>query len=124
MLLGDPHVLDHERGNTSANSVLIHQDYHTSMDFARNSAVQTVMWSFVIAEGEAVPEPSLPTVRCPDFVRHLGDGARVRPSTCPLPNLNCSGPGWLITCIIQSFAFGYCVLCRSDVTIQSAIFTV
>ena len=55
----------HRKGEISEGSILTHQGYHTSMNYARNSVVQALMRSFVIIEGEVTLQTSFQ-------VRHRG----------------------------------------------------
>jgi len=58
-VLGDPHVMDHERGKISESFILTDQGYQILMNRTRNSIVQALMRSFVIVEGEVTLESGL-----------------------------------------------------------------
>jgi len=59
--LSDPETLDHDRGRIGEVSILTRRGYQTLMSFPRDSAVQALMRTFVIVEGEVALEPSLQT---------------------------------------------------------------
>ena len=49
-------MLDNERGKTSESPILTDQAYQTLINFKSHSAVEVLMRTLVIVEGEVAPE--------------------------------------------------------------------